>query len=229
MKKLLIVLTLLFVLLGHKSLAQQSATAPQKIRFAAEIEAFLKADHEKPPPQEAILFIGSSIFRRWEKLTEQMAPLPVFNRAFGGSQTHEILYYMDKIVLPYKPKIIVYYCGSNDINADVTPQGIAGNFKEFVTRVQAQLPKTKIYYVAINRAPQKIDKWKEVDVTNSLVKAFCTKDKKLGFIDVNPALFDKAGQPRSELYLPDKLHFQAAAYNEFAAIIKPVIEKAWKK
>lgn len=229
MKKLILVLVLFLAVPSLNSTAQQNATAAQKIRFAAEIEAFLKADQEKPPPQEAILFIGSSIFRRWEKLTEQMAPLPVFNRAFGGSQTHEILAYMDKIVMPYKPKMIVYYCGSNDINADITPQGIAGNFKEFVARVHAQLPKTKIYYVAINRAPQKIDKWKQVDETNNLVKAFCATDKKLGFIDVNPALFDKAGQPRLELYLPDKLHFKAPAYDAFTAIIKPVITKAWRK
>ncbi len=231
MKRIIFLLTisLLLVLSKHDSRAQQSAAGAQKIRFADQIEAFLKADQEKAPPQEAILFIGSSIFRRWENLTEQMAPLPVFNRAFGGSQTYEILAYMDKIVLPYKPKIVVYYCGSNDINANVTPLNIVGNFKEFVTRVHQQLPKTQIFYVAINRAPQKIDKWKEVDETNNLVKAFCATDKKLRFIDVNPALFDKAGQPRLELYLPDKLHFQAPAYNELTAIIKPVIEKAWEK
>lgn len=124
MKKIVITLALLFALSSHHSSAQQSA--PQKIRFADQIEAFLKADQIKPPPQEAILFVGSSIFRLWKNLPEQMAPLPVFNRAFGGSQTHEILVYMDKIVLPYKPKMIVYYCGSNDINANVTPQSIAG-------------------------------------------------------------------------------------------------------
>ncbi len=77
MKKFFIVLALLCVLPGLNTSAQQSATAPQKIRFAAEIEAFLKADQEKPPSQNLILFIGSSIFRHREKLTEQMAPLPV--------------------------------------------------------------------------------------------------------------------------------------------------------
>lgn len=229
MKKIFIILTLLFFLLSHNSSAQQSATTPQKIRFAAEIEAYLKADIEKPPPQASILFIGSSIFRRWEKLTEQMAPLPVFNRAFGGSQTHEILAHMDKIVLPYKPKMIVYYCGSNDINANVPPQSIAGNFKEFVARVHQQLPKTRIFYVTINRAPQKMDKWSQVDEANALIKTYCAKNKRLGFIDVNPALFDASGKPRMDLYLPDQLHFKEPAYTEFTAIIKPVIAKAWKQ
>ena len=76
-------------------------------RFQPAIDAFLESDKVNPPPRQAILFIGSSIFRQWENLKEQMAPLPVFNRAFGGSGTGEILFYMDKIVLPYEPTIIV--------------------------------------------------------------------------------------------------------------------------
>ena len=34
-----------------------------------------------------ILFVGSSIFRLWESVRTDMAPLPVFNHAFGGSRT----------------------------------------------------------------------------------------------------------------------------------------------
>jgi lysophospholipase L1-like esterase len=227
MKKRILTFALFLLLCTYHNAAQQNT--PQKIRFANEIEAFLKADQIPPPPQNAILFVGSSIFRLWKNLPEQMAPLPVFNRAFGGLRTAEVLFYMDKIVLPYKPKIIVYYCGSNDINADVTPQQIADNFKEFTARVHQQLPKTQIFFVSINRAPQKKDKWPLVDEANNLVKAFSATNKKLGYIDVNPALFDQAGQPRMELYLPDQLHFQEPAYVEFTAIIKPIITKAWQK
>lgn len=227
MKRIFLTLTVFFLLLSYQGAAQQST--PQKARFADQIEAYLKADQTNPPPQNAILFVGSSIFRLWKNLPEQMAPLPVFNRAFGGSRTAEVLHYMDKIVLPYKPKIIAYYCGSNDINAKVTPQQIAENFKEFVARVHKELPNTKIFFVSINRAPEKMDKWAQVDEANTLVKTFCATNKKLGYIDVNPALFDKEGKPRMELYLPDKLHFQEPAYVEFTAIIKPVLTKAWKK
>ena len=223
---------LLLLLTAPAAYAQPAATTTgQKNapRFADAIEAFLKEDQTNPPPKQAILFIGSSIFRQWKNLKEQMAPLPVFNRAFGGSRTAEILFYMDKVVLPYEPKIIVYYCGSNDINANIKPEEIAGNFKQFVQRVQAKLPKTQIFFTSINRAPQKMDRWVEVDATNALVKEFCTKDKRLGFIDVNPALFDEEGKPRMELYLPDKLHFLEPAYAEFTTIIKPFIENTWKK
>ena len=204
-----------------------AAAVVTKARFASEIEAFLKEDRSNPPPQNGILFIGSSIFRRWTNLKAQMSPMPVFNRAFGGSQTPEILEYMDRIVLPYSPKMIVYYCGSNDVGAKRTADQIADGFKQFVARVHVKLPATRIFYVSINRAPQKQDKWDVVDAANASVKAYVAKDKRLEFIDVNPALFDQFGQARLDLYLPDKLHFKEPAYDDFTRVIRPVIEKAW--
>jgi hypothetical protein len=50
----------------------------------------------------------------------------------------------------------------------------------------------------------------------------------MGFIDVNPALFDKEGRPRLDLYSDDKLHFKDPAYIEFTRTIRPVIERSWR-
>jgi lysophospholipase L1-like esterase len=216
---------LIFALAQLSLRAQQASPA----RFQASIDAYLEGDKASPPPKHAILFIGSSIFREWETLQEQMAPLPVFNRAFGGSRTSEILFYMDKIVLPYQPAIIVYYCGSNDVNAGETAEAISGRLREFVSRVHAKLPGTRVFFVSINRAPQKQDRWAVVDDANARVRDFCLTDERLGFIDVNPALFDRDGKPRLDLCQEDRLHFKPHAYAEFAAIIKPVIAAVWGK
>ncbi|HEX4945957.1 MAG TPA: GDSL-type esterase/lipase family protein [Blastocatellia bacterium] len=226
-------LLLLFALcVTTPTLAQQSnpISVPPlatPVRFADAINAFLAEDKTNPPPKDAILFIGSSIFRNWKNLKDHMAPLPVFNRAFGGSRTSDILYYMDKVVLPYEPRIIVYYCGSNDVNAGEKAVAIVDRFQQFVARVRIRLPKTQIYYVSINRAPQKKERWDVVDTANKMIQDYCARNKAMGFIDVNTALFDKDGKPRQELYLPDNLHFKDAAYDEFTAIIKPIITKAW--
>ena len=203
--------------------------SPSPVRFQATIDKYLDDDKTAPPPRGGILFTGSSIFFRWKTLTEQMAPLPAYNRAFGGSRTADILYYMDKVVLPYEPKIIVYYCGSNDVNAGESAGPIAARFREFARRVHAKLPATKIYYVSINKAPQKRDRWDVVDAANELVSGFTSRDSRLGFIDVNPALFDAVGKLRVELYLPDLLHFKEPAYAEFTRIIKPVLEREWMR
>ena len=196
-------------------------------RFQSSIDSFLAADKTSPPPKHAILFIGSSIFRQWTLLAEQMAPLPVFNRAFGGSRTIEVLHYTDTIVLPYTPKIIVYYCGSNDINAGEPASAIAANFRAFVARVHATLPRTRIFFASILRAPQKEARWERVDAANALIRDYCTTDPRLGYIDINPAVLDRDGKPRLELYRDDKLHYHPPAYVGFTALIKPVLSRAW--
>jgi len=211
--------------------AQAGDGAPpgQQMRFADQINAFLEQDRTAPPPKEAILFIGSSIFRQWANVKEHMAPLPVFNRAFGGSRTWEVLHYMDRVVLPYRPRIIVYYTGSNDVNAGEAAPAIAGRIKSFVSKAHAALPETLIYFVAINRSPDKRDRWNVVDAVNSDVKALSATTPHLRYIDLNPVLFDSHGEPRTELYLPDGLHFHPPAYDLFAAIIKPVLTEAWRQ
>ena len=222
------------LLLAPAAVAQTKAEKANKkdvpfsvTRYQPSIDAFLKADQTNPPPKNAILFIGSSIFRQWTTLAEQMAPLPVFNRAFGGSRTPELLHYADTIVVPYAPKVIVYYCGSNDINAEATPAEIAGNVRKFVGRIHAALPKTRVIYVSILRAPQKKNAWDKVDAANRLVRDLCAKDARLSFVDVNPAVFGPDGQARLALYREDQLHYHPPAYLGFTAIIKPALADVW--
>src|SRR5688572_4050919 len=94
--------TALIAILAIATVASAAAQAPagQTISHQAAIATFAEQDRTSPPPKEGILFIGSSIFRQWSNVTEHMAPLPVFNRAFGGSRTWEVLHYMDQVVLP---------------------------------------------------------------------------------------------------------------------------------
>jgi hypothetical protein len=209
------------------SSSQDSTLQSKKNRYQSAIDAFIKEDSLNPPPQHSIEFIGSSIFRRWENLTEDMKPLPVFNRAFGGSRTHEVLYYIDTIVFPYNPKIIVYYCGSNDAGGSVPVKNIVSNITMFFERVEEQLPDTKIFFVSINRSPARKTKWGAIDSANAIIKGYCSKSLRRKFIDVNPILFDSSGSPRLELYLDDQLHFKEAAYGEFTKIIKPILLDDW--
>ncbi|MBC8136116.1 MAG: hypothetical protein H8F28_09545 [Fibrella sp.] len=200
----------------------------QKIEYADSIAAFAKTDRATPPVTGGILFVGSSIFREWTRLGEQMAPLPVTNRAFGGARTWEVLHYADEIVFPYAPRIIVYYCGSNDINAGETAEAIAERIRQFSTRVAERLPDTKVYFVSSFRSPQKRDRWNVVDATNRLVRDHAAQTKNRAFLDANPLVFDKHGQPRIELYREDGLHYKDAFYEELATLIKPMLDEEWR-
>ncbi len=197
-------------------------------RFAGQVATLVAEDQAHPPAEGSILFIGSSIWRLWSTVVEDMAPLPVYNRAFGGSQTPDMLRHFDALVVPHKPRIIVYYCGSNDVNAGQSADAIAGRIHEFAARVGRSLPGTKLIFASINRSPDKQKRWDVVDAVNARVRDDFTKEFAfLSFVDLNPALFDAAGKARVDLYLPDMLHFKPPAYVAFTEIVKPVLTKAW--
>lgn len=196
--------------------------------FEADVEAIEEHDKLAAPIQNSILFIGSSIFVQWSNLRIQMDPLPVYNRAFGGSRTWEMLHYMDRLVIPYQPSVIVYYCGSNDINVGEPPSAISGRFKEFCERINRELPATKILYVSIIKAPQKMSHWDDVDQANRQVKEYSHVNRRVEFIDVNTMFFKKLGQPRMEVYQLDGLHLVPNAYDELTALVRPSVEKAWR-
>lgn len=179
---------------------------------------------------QGIVFVGSSIFQFWRHLEEQMAPLPVLNRAIAGTVTQDQVDRVGQFVFPYKPRIIVYYCGSNDISAGESAGPIIGRTKRFMEVVHEKLPDTFIYYTAIQKAPEKRDRWNIVEAVNREMERYSHDTRNVGFIDLNPVLFDRQGKLRENLFLPDELHFRpdSTAYQEFADVVKPVLMKAWQ-
>ena len=153
-----------------------------------------------------------------------MAPLPAFNRAYGGSRTWEMNAWLDQTVLAYKPAIIVYYCGSNDIEAgtDATAEEVFARVKEFEVRVHDALPKTRIFFFGINRAIDQRNRWDVVDRANELVKQYAYRTPNFDYVESNTALFDARDEPIAAHFKPDGRHFNPSAYAEFTKILKPV-------
>jgi hypothetical protein len=59
---------------------------PPEARWEKDILAFEAADKTDPPPQDAVLFIGSSSILMWANLAQAFPGHKVLNRGFGGSQ-----------------------------------------------------------------------------------------------------------------------------------------------
>jgi lysophospholipase L1-like esterase len=173
-----------------------------------------------------VLFVGSSIFHRWTQLATQMAPLPVQNIAFDGAQTDDWNRLVDSRVIPERPKVIVYYCGSNDVDAGDSAVRIIARIRAFMDRVSTALPQTRVVFVSVNKAPEKRDRWDVVDEINRQIQKYAERHPRVEFVDVNPVLFNADGMPRTELFMNDQLHLRPAAYEEFAKILKPVLTKA---
>jgi lysophospholipase L1-like esterase len=181
------------------------------------------------PTAGGIVFVGSSIFHRWTALSSQMAPLPITNIAIDGTVTSDMLRMIDSRIVPLRPKVIAYYCGSNDVDLGEPADAIVGRIVQFVDRINAALPSTRIVFVSVNRAPEKHDLWHVVDEVNRRMQAYASSHPRVEYVDVNPVLFTADGKPRSDLYMPDELHLRPPAYEGFTKILKPVLTRAFNE
>jgi lysophospholipase L1-like esterase len=189
-------------------------------RWQKNIAAFEAADKAHPPPRGAILFIGSSTIVRWKTLAQDFPEHPVINRGFGGSQIADSVFYADRIVIPYRPRLIVLRAGGNDIHAGKTPEQVAADFTAFVEKVRAKLPQVRIAYMPINAS---LSRWANAErekQANQLIKAYIAAGKNLDYIDAYEATLGADGKPREELFVQDRLHFNDEGYKVLAAIVR---------
>ena len=200
---------------------------PDPMRFDKQIKEFLKWDSQNSVPDDAVLFVGSSSIRMWQ--THISFPkLKVINRGFGGSHTSDAIYFADKIVFGYKPKVIVFYEGDNDIASGKSPQRVLEDYKTFVKLVNKKLPKTPVIFIAIKPSSSRWAIWPKMKEANDMIKAYSDKNKKLFFADIVAPLIGKNGKPDDSLFLEDLLHLNKKGYALWAGILKPVIKAANK-
>jgi lysophospholipase L1-like esterase len=202
-----------------------AAPALELAKWEPDIRAFEEADRRSPPPMEGIVFAGSSSIRLWTTVQRDFAGLPVLNRGFGGSQIREVTAFVDRIVIPYKPRLVVFYCGSNDVMAGRTVPEVVNDFMAFVAKVRGALPRTHIIYISTApnpaRWPRK-DAWLDL---NSRLAAYAQTEPGLTFVDIWRAMLDAAGQPRPELFVEDQLHMNGRGYAIWTRVLRPVVEK----
>jgi lysophospholipase L1-like esterase len=200
----------------------------QPERFADEIAAFEASDQRNPPPQNAVLFVGSSSIRLWTTVQKDFPELPVINRGFGGSVIADSVHYAPRIVIPYHPRLIVFYAGTNDIAGGESPEGVLKDFQDFVTEVRASLPKTRIAFISINPS---VARWAQEDkmlAANRLISDYIKKSgrgSRLYYLDTHAKLLSADGKPRPEILRADGLHLNDKGYALWLECLRPQILK----
>jgi len=190
-------------------------------QWESAIQAFEAVDRTNPPPSQACLFVGSSSIRLWKTLAEDFAGVKVINRGFDGSQIEDVTSFADRMVMPYRPGLILLYGGDNDLAAGKTPDRVCADFRGFVEKVRAKLPDVPILFISIKPSPARWSLVDKVRSANRLVEAYARRGRNLVYIDVFTPLVDADGQPRADLFAEDKLHLNAKGYARWREIIKP--------
>jgi lysophospholipase L1-like esterase len=196
------------------------------------IRKFEKEDRRSPPPKGVIVFTGSSSIRFWKSLKEDMAPLPVVNRGFGGSQIHQVTHYADRIVLPYKPKAIVFYAGENDMagvffSKKKSADEVCEAYQKFCEKIHAALPEVPIYFISIKPPKRRLKFWTAMQAANQLVREYCASNEQLRYIDIVPAMLDADGKPRRDVFKWDGIHLNENGYAIWTSVVRPILAEAF--
>jgi lysophospholipase L1-like esterase len=192
--------------------------------WTAEIDALTKDDATHPPAAHGIVFVGSSSIHFWATLEQDFPGLTVIRRGFGGSELADSVFYLDRIVLPYQPRIVVLYAGENDIAAGKTPETVAADFHAFRLKLQAALPDTKIIYLSMKPSPSRWALHEKMQRGNAFIAAECATDPHLTFVDVYTAMLSPDGQPRPELFRADMLHMKHDGYAIWIRLLTPLLK-----
>lgn len=199
---------------GPPAASRSAARSDAALRWQSSMDAFAAADRERAPAAGGVLFVGSSSIRLWNDLeTAFGADAAITRRGFGGSRLSDCVEWVDRLVIPYRPRLVVLYAGDNDIAEGASPAEVAARFDAFVAAVRAGLPEARIAYLSIKPSPLRAAWMEQARQANALIAERVRAGSNLDFIDVYSLMLAADGRPREDLYDGDRLHLNAAGYS----------------
>ncbi len=190
-------------------------------RWAKEMLAFAAEDAAHPPPERPIVFTGSSSIRLWKDLATDYPGLRVMNRGFGGSRVKDLVRHFDRVILQYRPRQVVIYSGTNDLNGGVPVDEVVADVRRVVDRINRELPETRVLFLSIALNPAR---WAKRDLmleANAKVRAYLEQDQRNQFLDVNVVMLGADGLPKPDIFVADKLHMNRKGYELWAPLVRP--------
>lgn len=202
-----------------------AAPAPAPTADWSQVMAeFAAEDALTPSAPACVLFLGSSSIRLWKTLAADFPGVPVVNRGFGGSQIVDSIVHFDRVVMPHRPRLIVFYAGTNDIAAGKSPEQVVQDFQTFCEKVHAARPKAKILYIALQYVPSRWQLRDKMAAANAEIAKFCAADPRRSFVDTNPAMLAPDGKPDKSLYSADRLHMAPSGYAVWTKLLTPLVK-----
>jgi lysophospholipase L1-like esterase len=205
----------------------QPAVAPAPVdlakRFAERVAAYEAGDQATPPPANAILLAGDSQFDRWKTVREDLPGYTLINRGIDSFRTDDLIQCADRLIVAYKPRLVVLHVGGNDLTRGKTPEQLLADTQTLIGKIRAGLPGVKIAWSSTTPGPGRWEQAAKRKAANALVKAWAATQKDVVFIDLWDAMLTPDGQPREDLWVADRVHPNHAGYLIRAKLTIPVL------
>ena len=216
----------IFLSLVAFSLQLYAQQLPDPERFEQAIRQFEEQDRLHPPQEGAIVLTGSSSIARWNNQAKiALAPLTVIPRGFGGSVMNDVLHYLDRVALTYKPRAILIYEGDNDtgIQNPMPKEMILDHLKQIISRVHEELPETRIYVLSVKPSVLRWNVWPVAQQVNAGYKEIADNDSLVHYVDVANPFLNNDGSVMTDIFVEDNLHLNDLGNAIWGATIKAAL------
>ena len=195
-------------------------------RFEKQVLAYESEDRANPPPKGAILFAGDSQFFRWKTIHEDLPGYTLINRGIDSFQLRDMIHYVKRLTIAYRPRLIVMHVGGNDVHSGRTPAQVLEDFKTFVLLVRAKLPQVPIVFSSTTPGPARWDEAPQRVETNRVIREYIATQPDLKFIDLWSAMLTPDGKPREDIWVEDRVHPNHQGYLIRVKLTLPLLGKA---
>jgi lysophospholipase L1-like esterase len=198
--------------------------------FEESITLFEERDEKRGVERDGVLFLGSSTFTLWlgvaRDFSSALPGVSIVNRGFGGSQVSDSLYFLDRVLLPYAPRTVVFYAGDNDLAHGKSPRRVFDGTHALIEKTWQEYPETKFLLVSVKPSPSR---WNIFDLqteTNKMLQEYSASDARLTYVDIVAPMLTPEGELRPELYVEDQLHLTRAGYKIWREVLAPHLQAA---
>jgi lysophospholipase L1-like esterase len=206
----------LFVFLTLET-SGQSVSGPE--RFRAEVTDILS--RPAPSTDGVVLFTGSSSIRIWNDINDYFPGYEIVNRGFGGSQTSDLLYYVEPLILSLNPAKIFIYEGDNDLAGGKMSKQILATTDSLLQRIRLKFSASvPVYFISPKPS---VARWKLRDAYlehSKNLQAWIKTRENVYYVDGWSSLVDNKGEVFTDIFRPDSLHLNKKGYDLWATGIK---------
>jgi lysophospholipase L1-like esterase len=192
-------------------------------RFENAVRLYEAADKTNAPPRNAILLAGDSQFFRWKTVDEDLPGYTIINRGIDSFETSDLLYFADRLVLPYRARLIVLHIGGNDVHAGKSPEQVLADFQALVAKIRAVQPTVTIAFTSLTPGPGRQEEFDRRKAANRVIQDYVATQSGLRFIDLWDAMLTPDGKPRADLWTTDGIHPNHAGYLVRVKMMLPVL------
>lgn len=194
--------------------------------FAAEIRDFELMDREFVPKKGGIVFAGTTAIRSCVNIADRLIDYPIVQRGLTESETSHLIYFADKIIIPYRPSILFIYEGEDDMVNGKTPDAAFADFLKLSKLLTERLPETRVIYMSVKPSPGRAAFQKKFEAYNSKVRLYIAQQNcNWDYMDLYTPLINSSGSAKEDLFEADRVTLNSKGYDVWEQQIKNYLKQ----